>query len=191
MSMFGKKMKGRIKVLSVFLTLALAFSMAGIFGQAPVLAATTQFDLIIDGGTPITITASSINSSLDYKLVHYSGRNNAGTQAYYSTRGVDLEDLIAPYVPSGEDLDVATTEIIITSDDATTKTFAGDDLFGTTRYYYPSTYPVDPRDPVEALIATSDAAFITTNPADFGSGDALRFYYGQTTDAEKDRKSVV
>lgn len=189
--MFGKKMRGKIKVLSVFLTLALAFSMAGIFGQAPVLAATTsQFNLVIDGGTPITITASNINSHANYKLVHYSGRNNAGVQAYYSTRGVDLEDLIAPYVPLGESLTAATTEIIITADDATTKTFYGDDIFGTARYYYPSN-PLDPSVQVYPLIATSDAASITTNPAAFGSGDALRFYYGQTTDTEKNRPNWV
>lgn len=187
--MFTKKMRGRTKVLSVFLALALALSVAGIFGGAPALAATTQLELIIDGGTPIVITASAINSSGDYKLVHISGRNNAGVQAYYSARGVDLEDLIAPYVPVGKTLDDVDTEIIITSDDALSKTFYGNDLFGTTRYYFPSGGGATPV--VEPLISTSDAAFITSNPADFGSADALRFYYGQTTDQEKNRPNWV
>ena len=184
--MFGKKMRGKTKVLSVFLALALALSFAGVLGPAPVLAAdpTTEFDLYIDSSWADTITASDIDSSTNYKLVHYSGLSNKDpiNPAYYSARGVELADLLAPYVPSGKSLNSANTEIIITSNDTLSKTFYGNDLFGTTRYYYPNgggstvVYP---------LIATSDAASITANPADFGSGDALRFYYGQANSTDK------
>ena len=140
-------------------------------------------------GAEKTYTLADLSAMEQEEDVVYSSINTWPSKKWYVGSGVRLRDLLKP-----EELSSEATLVKITAIDSFTQTLTIEELFNTTRYYFPGLMaggmmghiPGSPLDAVEVeTILALRSAEGSNNPATMNDRDALLLMLGQRTVTEQ------
>ena len=174
-----KKLSKSKSILSMILAFAMMFSFVGFSDSASAaVVPTNSFELIINSGTPETITESYINGLSTYGLRHYSAIKKGGIQNYYTTKGATLEQILSSNLAAINKTTSDIDSVFVLCSDGFSRTFTNSELFGSFNYYAAGSRTGTA---VDTTIGTSATDSITSNEALLDKTTTLRLFAGQTS----------
>jgi hypothetical protein len=188
-----RRFRGWPGLLGLVMVFVLMAGVMGLVGVDKAYASTTSFELYVDDVKVADVDDNFIGGLDSFGIYHYSATNTAGVDKYYTGQGATVADIVY-WATYDEELGTGLTvddilEITITGSDGGSATFEGDDLFDTVRYYFPP--GSEQGDPVEPIIATASANFITNEPNELDTTNTLRFFFGQVDPDEQTNGKLI
>ncbi|MCG9967285.1 Ig-like domain-containing protein, partial [Pelotomaculum terephthalicicum JT] len=144
--------------------------------------ATTSVNLVVNGGSPVTVTAAQINAlNTSGVLRAFSATKSNGATVYYTGLGASLADILSHYASVNSS---QVQSIVVKASDGYVTSFpaAQTQLFNT-RYYYPADGSAAQQ--VDTILATAAQGFVTSDPNQLDTVNTLRLFMGQANAGDK------